>query len=96
MQENSSKQDIDIHLGKYEVFFKQRYTILYNLNDVLIGLWFLIGSICFFWESTKTAGVWLFVLGSAQLMIRPLIRIIHRIHFQRYMKQNNEGESQSK
>ncbi|KGX84178.1 YrhK family protein [Pontibacillus marinus] len=96
MKKNDKAQVMDIHLGKYEVFFKQIYTILYNLNDVLIGLWFLIGSICFFWESTKTAGVWLFVLGSAQLLIRPLIRIIHRIHFQKYVKNNqNEGESNS-
>jgi len=96
MKKNDKDQEIDLRLGKYEVFFKQSYTILYNLNDVLIGLWFLIGSICFLWKSTQTIGVWLFVLGSVQLLIRPLIRIIHRIDFQRCMNKNqNEGGSNS-
>jgi len=29
----------------------------------------LIGSICFFWESTKTIGIWLFVIGAAGMLI---------------------------
>ncbi|MYL34726.1 hypothetical protein GLW08_02930 [Pontibacillus yanchengensis] len=87
--QNQSKNEIDLHLGRYEVFFKQRYTILYNVNDVLIGLWFLIGSIFFYWEATKIWGTTLFVLGSAQLLIRPLIRIVHRVHFKRVQKDNS-------
>jgi hypothetical protein len=30
---------------------------------------FLIGSIFFLWESLKTAGVWLFILGSLGMLI---------------------------
>ena len=30
---------------------------------------FLIGSILFFWESTKTIGIWLFVVGAAGMLI---------------------------
>lgn len=30
---------------------------------------FFIGSIFFLWESTKTAGVWLFIIGSLGMLI---------------------------
>ena len=42
-----------------------------------------VGSILFFSESTTTAGTWSFLLGSVQLMIRPLIRFDRRVHLQR-------------
>lgn len=90
MNKYNKNQDLEINLGEYELFFKQRYTILSYTNDILLGLWFLIGSVFFFWESTKTAGVWLFVLGSIQLIIRPIIRIVHRIHLKRYNKSLNK------
>lgn len=28
----------------------------------------------------QEAGTWLFVIGSAQMMVRPVIRIAHKIH----------------
>ncbi|MEI3609374.1 YrhK family protein [Pseudogracilibacillus sp. SO10305] len=37
----------------------------------------------FFSESTVTIGTWLFLIGSIQLLIRPIIRIIRNIHLKR-------------
>ncbi|MBN2680808.1 YrhK family protein [Acidithiobacillus montserratensis] len=31
----------------------------------------------------ETAGVWLFVIGSAELLIRPVIRLVRHIHLQK-------------
>jgi hypothetical protein len=87
--QNKETEDIDIHIGKYDVFFKKRYEILYNINDFLISIGFLIGSIFFFYDSLQHIGVWLFVVGSIQLSIRPIIRIIHKIHFRKHVKKNN-------
>ncbi|KGP90808.1 hypothetical protein N780_03735, partial [Pontibacillus chungwhensis BH030062] len=80
--QTQSKEDyVDLKVGKHDLFFKKPYQILYTLNDFLLGLWFLIGSICFYFEgAVKTWGVTLFVLGSFQLLIRPSIRLAHRIH----------------
>lgn len=30
---------------------------------------FFVGSIFFFWEATKTAGIWLFVVGAFGMMV---------------------------
>ncbi|MCD5324991.1 YrhK family protein [Pontibacillus sp. HN14] len=78
-------------VGHHDLFFKKPYQILYTLNDILLGLWFFIGSICFYFEGTvKTWGVTLFVIGSFQLLIRPTIRLVHRIHLKKYYKEEYE------
>lgn len=56
------------------------YKALYQLNDVILGLVFLAGSILFFNSATVTNGTILFVIGSIQMTIRPLIAFTHDIH----------------
>lgn len=56
------------------------YKALYQLNDVVLGLIFLIGSFLFFSESTVFQGTVLFVIGSLQMIIRPLIAMLHDLH----------------
>jgi hypothetical protein len=75
--------DIPIPHTHEELVLRGRYETLSTVNDLLIAVWFLIGSILFFQESTAYAGTWLFVIGSAQLMIRPIIRLSRRVHLQR-------------
>ena len=72
-----------LHIGREELVIRQRYEVLSIVNDLLIALWFLIGSVLFFWESTLVAGTWLFVLGSLQLAIRPVIRLHRRVLLRR-------------
>ncbi len=61
----------------------RRYEMLSILNDIMVALWFLIGSLLFFSESTQTAGTVLFVLGSVELLIRPVIRLVRNAHMRR-------------
>ncbi|WP_080437532.1 MULTISPECIES: YrhK family protein [Yersiniaceae] len=46
----------------------------------MIAVWFLIGSIFFFYDSLMTGGTWLFVAGSLQLLLRPVITLAELIH----------------
>ncbi|KAB7671757.1 hypothetical protein F9279_05430 [Bacillus sp. B1-b2] len=55
----------------------------FNINDFMISIWYMIGSISFLLGSTSTVGYWFFIIGSIQLSLRPLIRIIH---FKKYRK----------
>lgn len=77
------KSEIDIDFGHHEIVIKKRYEFYYTLNDILIAVWFIIGSVLFFWEATTLAGTWLFLIGSIELLIRPLIRIGRNTHLQR-------------
>ncbi|QDP40015.1 YrhK family protein [Radiobacillus deserti] len=89
-QPQHKEQKNSIQVGRFDIFFKKPYQILYNINDFLISIWFLVGSIMFLYEEWKRVGVWLFIIGSGQLAIRPTIRIIHHIHLKRHIKNNNQ------
>lgn len=83
MNENSSDDRLVLHLGRDELIIRQRYETLSILNDVLIGLVFLIGSFLFFSEATMTVATTLFVIGSALMLVRPVIRLTRRVHLTR-------------
>lgn len=70
-------------LGDRELVVRRRYQALSIVNDILVALWFLVGSIMFFSEAWTYTGTWFFVLGSVELMIRPVIRLARQVHLQR-------------
>ncbi|GHB16388.1 YrhK family protein [Salinicola rhizosphaerae] len=82
-QHASNQSGITLHFGHDELIVRQRYEVLSIVNDILIGVWFVIGSVFFFYESLAYAGTWLFVIGSVEMLIRPVIRLTRKIHLQR-------------
>jgi hypothetical protein len=77
------KQPLILRIGREEVVVRRRYEALSIVNDLLVGVWFAIGSILFFSAATTRAGTWLFLVGSVQLLIRPAIRLTRNLHLQR-------------
>ncbi|MDZ7747986.1 MAG: YrhK family protein [Halofilum sp. (in: g-proteobacteria)] len=82
-REPDGDEALAIRLGREELAIRRRYQTLSILNDFLIGVWFTIGSVCFLFPAWLEVGTWLFILGSAQLLVRPLIRLAHRLHLRR-------------
>ncbi|WP_066173984.1 YrhK family protein [Bacillus marinisedimentorum] len=83
-QEQQDKDpDLYIPLGKHEIIINRRYEFLYYLNDFLISAGFLTGSILYLNKELQVYGTWLFIFGSIQLLIRPLIRLSRKIHLTR-------------
>ena len=76
-------EDIRLHIGREEIVLRRRYELLSIANDIAIALFFIVGSILFFQESTTTTGTWLFLIGSVELLVRPMIRLARRVHIQR-------------
>jgi len=74
---------VTLTLGAEQLVIRRRYETLSILNDFLVAAWFLVGSVLFLYPSLERAGIWLFVIGSAQFMVRPALRLAHRIHLQR-------------
>lgn len=72
-----------VPLGPEVLVIRNRYESLSIANDVMLGVWFTIGSVLFFSESTTTAATALFLLGSVQMLIRPVIRLGRRTHLRR-------------
>jgi len=84
--------DVDLELGSKELVLHNRYETLSILNDALIAVWFVIGSILFFNESTATAGTWMFLAGSIELLIRPVIRLSRNIHIKSVSRTKNTND----
>ncbi|HEX7064729.1 MAG TPA: YrhK family protein [Bacillales bacterium] len=76
----SGDYELQINLEKHRIIIHNRYEWVHILNDGLQAVWFLIGSVFFFYSALEEAAIWLFVIGSAQMAIRPIIRVAHKIH----------------
>ncbi|WP_046468326.1 YrhK family protein [Allosalinactinospora lopnorensis] len=83
MQRSGDNQPVTIKLGRHELIIRQRYEAISICNDICIAIWFIIGSILFFSPASTTLGTWFFLLGSVQLLIRPIIRFTRLVHLQR-------------
>ncbi len=80
---SGNQHDLTLRLGSDELRVRGLYETISIVNDVMVALWFVIGSLLFFSESTTTVGTWFFLVGSVQLLIRPVIRLSRRVHLGR-------------
>lgn len=83
IQDQQTSNALEIDIGSDHIVVQRRYEVAGAVNDLLIAIWFLIGSFFFFDESLTYSGTWLFVVGSAQLMIKPMIKLAGFIHIGR-------------
>ncbi|MGY4876846.1 YrhK family protein [Vreelandella aquamarina] len=91
-QQDPSTNDWIFTIGHRELVVHQRYEVLSMINDFILGVWFTIGSFCFFYEGEiQTIGVWLFVIGSIQLLIRPAIRLHRYVYFKKLPDTNQDA-----
>lgn len=56
------------------------YEWLHILNDLFIGIYFLVGSIFFLYPHLEQAGIWLFIVGSGQMLVGPLLRTLNKFY----------------
>lgn len=79
----SQPNPLTLNLGPEQLVINRRYEVASMLNDILTGLWFVVGSCFFFYDALQTAAAWLFLIGSIELLIRPMIRIARDVHLRR-------------
>lgn len=83
MSGHEESSDLTIRVGREELIIRRRYEAASIVNDVMIAVWFIVGSAMYFSEELATVGTWCFLAGSIELLIRPLIRLSRLIHLQR-------------
>ncbi len=86
--------ELDIDVGNQHIVIQRRYEALGALNDLLIAVWFLVGSFFFFNESLVDSGTWLFIAGSAQLIIKPAIKLTSLVHVGRVLEKQHKKTRQ--
>lgn len=85
-----NKEYVELKVGQYALFFNRNYHLIYLTNEIMLGIWFVVGSVFFLWETTKTAGIILFIIGSLQLLIRPLLKIFHSMTLKKEEKSTQD------
>ncbi|MBY6678983.1 YrhK family protein [Rhodococcus sp. BP-332] len=80
---DTSGKTLTLTIGHDELIVRQRWEVVSIVNDIAIAVWFIAGSVLFFSESTTEIGTVLFLLGSIELLIRPVIRLCRRVHIRR-------------
>lgn len=86
--------DVRLPFTGQEIELRQRYEAASLANDLMIAVWFVVGSALFFSPETTEAGTWCFLLGSVQLGVRPAIRLARRVHLRRINPQHDHESSQ--
>lgn len=71
---------IHIRLGSRVLVLNHRYEALSILNDVFIGVFFTVGSVLFFFTELENWAITLFLLGSIDFLLRPVIRLARRMN----------------
>ena len=73
-------------LGQRHVVIQRRYEVLGAVNDLCIAILFLVGSFFFLSSELIEGGTWLFIVGSALLLIKPILKITSLVHVSRVFK----------
>ncbi|GGE63209.1 hypothetical protein GCM10011533_14520 [Streptosporangium jomthongense] len=91
MVEDATDSPLTLKFGHKELIIRRRYEVISIINDFLIAIWFLVGSILFLFPEYEKAAVWLFIVGSFQFLIRPTIRLVSHLHIQQIPASNWES-----
>ena len=89
--EQSQETPLPLPLGNEKLVIRRRYEVLSIINDFFIAIWFLLGSVLFLFPQYEKLAVVFFIIGSAQFLIRPSIRLIGHIHLRRCNASNWEN-----
>ncbi|WP_417310110.1 YrhK family protein [Devosia sp.] len=57
------------------------YELGHTLVDFAAALFFIIGSVMFFFDAWQTAGTWCFLIGSICFALKPTLRVLREIHY---------------
>ena len=66
-----------------------RYQVVRTLVDFGAALSFVVGSLCFFFDSTQIAADWLFLVGSILFAAKPTIDVVRSAHLKRLPGQSD-------
>ncbi|WP_339771217.1 YrhK family protein [uncultured Paraglaciecola sp.] len=86
----SDPNEVVLDLGQRHIIIQRRYEALGALNDLLIALLFLLGSFFFLYGSLVEDGTWLFIAGSALLLIKPVLKVASLVHVSRVFNEKDK------
>lgn len=73
------EEDIEIKSGRFRLYFQNRYTLISLVNDILTGIFYIIGSLATLTDIPDIYGTYLYLIGGVFLTARPMLKIFHNV-----------------
>ncbi len=73
------EEDIEIKTGRFRLYFQNRYTLISLVNDILTGVFYIIGSLATLTDIPDIYGTYLYLIGGVFLTARPILKIFHNV-----------------
>lgn len=61
------------------MYFQNRYTLISLVNDILTGVFYIIGSLATLTDIPDIYGTYLYLIGGVFLTARPILKIFHNV-----------------
>ena len=84
--ESQPKKDVIMEIGDFELYFQNAYSVVSLINDILIGILYLGGSLTNLFNGPQMLGKILYLLGSISLILRPLIQLVRNVYIYKEKK----------
>ena len=91
------EEDIEIKSGRFRLYFQNRYTLISLTNDILTGIFYIIGSLATLTDIPDIYGTYLYLVGGVFLTARPILKIFHNIFIyddEKLAKQEQEEQEE--
>src|SRR5690554_1807197 len=75
--------DLSFRIGRRQIDVERRREALSIINDIMVGLWFLTGTILTINGVSGDLPLYFYLAGSSQLLLRALLRLGRRTHIRR-------------
>lgn len=73
------EEDIEIKSGRFRLYFQNRYSLISLTNDILTGIFYIIGSLATLTPIPDVYGTYLYLIGGVFLTARPILKIFHNV-----------------
>lgn len=80
------QEDVHIEIGSYKMVIEKRYQAVSFVNDMLLGVLYLIGSILFLTDVSQTVSISFFLAGSIMMIIRAGLNLLKDLHINKITK----------
>ena len=88
--QNQNVEDIEITNGKFKIYLTEKYASIQLLGDILVGFFFVFGSLMNIFGAPEVIGNSSYLIGSLSLTVRPILKIIRRTWIYNEQKEQEE------
>lgn len=89
-------EDIELKTGRIRIYFQNRYNLISLINDFLVGIMYISGSLAPMMGFPSQYGTYLYLAGGIFLTMRPVLKIIHNIYIYKDVDYIDEEELKAK